>query len=110
MPQWAGIISLVVGFGRPAGARFLVYSVDALLWVLGVALIIATARLWAFFELRHRSRQAAAELSTRMEPRYDDRVSTVDGSATVIGDTRPYRLDTDRPRGPERGRTPQAQT
>ena len=69
MPQWAGIISLVVCFGRPAGARFLVYSVDALLWVLGVALIIAAARLWAFFELRHRSRQAAAEVSTRMEPR-----------------------------------------
>ena len=40
MPQWVGIISLVVGFGRPAGARFLVDSGDALLWVLGVALII----------------------------------------------------------------------
>ena len=69
MPQWAGIISLVVGFGRPTGARFLVYSGYALLWVLGVALIIAAARLWVFFELRHRSRQAAVELSTRMEPR-----------------------------------------
>ena len=69
MPQWVGIISLVACFGRPAGARFLVDSGDALLWVLGVALIIAAARLWAFFELRHRSRQAAAELSTRMEPR-----------------------------------------
>ena len=69
MPQWAGIISLVACFGRPLGARFLVDSGDVLLWVLGVALIIATARLWAFFELRHRSRQAATEVSTRMEPR-----------------------------------------
>ena len=34
----------------------------------GVALVIAAARLWAFFQLRHRSRQAAVELSTRMEP------------------------------------------
>ena len=75
MPQWAGIISLVICFGRPVRARFVVDSGDALLWVLGVALIIAAARLWAFFELRHRSRQAAAELSTRMEPRYDGGVS-----------------------------------
>jgi hypothetical protein len=91
MPQSVGITSLVVGFGRPAGARFLVYSVDALLWVLGVALIIAAARLCAFFELRHRSRQAAAEVSTRMEPRYDGDVSISRRSATVIGDTRPIR-------------------
>jgi hypothetical protein len=75
MPQWVRIISLVACFGRPAGARFVVDSGDALLWVLGVALIIAAARLCAFFELRHRSRQAAAEVSTRMEPRYDGGVS-----------------------------------
>jgi hypothetical protein len=75
MPQWVGIISLVVCFGRPAGARFLVDRIDAFPWVLGVALIIAAARLYAFFELRHRSRQAAVEVSTRMEPRYDGGVS-----------------------------------
>jgi len=75
MPQWVRIISLVVGFGRPAGARFLVDSGDVLLSVLGVALIIAGAWLWAFFELRRHSRQAAAEVSTRMEPRYDGGVS-----------------------------------
>jgi hypothetical protein len=56
-------------FGRPAGARFLMDSSDAFLWVLGVALIIAGARLCAFFDVRRHSRQAAAERSTRMEPR-----------------------------------------
>jgi Flp pilus assembly protein TadB len=73
MPQWAGIISLVACFGRPAGARFLVDSGDVLLWVLGVALIIAGAWLGAFFELRRHSRQAAAEVSTRIEPRLGDK-------------------------------------
>lgn len=60
---------LAICFGRPAGARFVVDSSDAFLWVLGVALIIAGARLSAFFELRRHSRQTAAELSGRMEPR-----------------------------------------
>ena len=35
---------LAICFGRPAGARFLVDSIDTFLWVLGVALIIAGAR------------------------------------------------------------------
>ena len=47
----------------------MVNSIDAFLWVLGVALIIAGAWLGAFFELRRHSRQTAAELSTRMEAR-----------------------------------------
>ena len=77
MPQWVGIISLVVGFGRPAGARFLVDSGDALLWVLGVALIIAAARLWRLLrvEAPFSASRASDKLSTRMEPRYDGGVS-----------------------------------